>query len=163
MIEIHDFNKVITKTRGMKSSTCLIYQPPKFNNLPSVIEIDEDTAPYTVLFTINVTDPTNDDICCTLERVSPQTENFIITVTNTSFRVAAGEKAYFSYKSINSYIVRLCCEDDEYRTSGFLQVKIKKPEKFETIELPGIILVSSDYDFSSGIVETKRKMSGLVL
>ena len=58
--------------------------------------------------------------------------------------MAAGEKAYFSYKSINSYIVRLCCEDDEYRTSGFLQVKIKKPEKFETIELPGKILLSSD-------------------
>ena len=125
------------------------FQPPRFNNLPSVIEIDEETSPYVNLFTINVTDPTNDDICCTLERVSPQTENFIITVSNGSFWVSTGPKAVFSYKSINSYIVRLCCEDDEWRTSGFLQVKILKPEKFEIIAYPGNIICDIKTPFLS--------------
>ena len=115
------------------------FQPPRFNNLPAFIEIDEETPPNFRLFTINVTDPRNDDICCTLERVQPQTENFIITITNTTFFVSTGAKAAFSYRSINSYMVRLCCEDDEWRTTGLLQVKIKKPENENSDDFPGNI------------------------
>ena len=34
-------------------------------------------------------------------------------------------------------MVRLCCEDDEWRTTGLLQVKIKKPENTDAEGFPG--------------------------
>ena len=53
-----------------------IFQPPVINNLPHILEILETTRTSVPLIQINVTDATNDEICCTLPFTLPNTFNF---------------------------------------------------------------------------------------
>ncbi|KAK3106456.1 hypothetical protein FSP39_020414 [Pinctada imbricata] len=115
--------------------------PPLFGNLPSLIEIEETVGVSQSLFPVIVSDPTNDSICCTLEKTLPQSENFILDL-DRSFFIATSKKAYFSYNLINSYLVRICCQDRNFSTSSVLQVKIKKEETNSNIPVPGWVVTS---------------------
>ena len=57
------------------------FQPPVINNLPHIHEILETTKTGVMLFQINVTDATNDEICCTLPFTLPNTFNFVLKST----------------------------------------------------------------------------------
>ncbi|KAK3087358.1 hypothetical protein FSP39_005018 [Pinctada imbricata] len=111
--------------------------PPLFNNLPGKVAIEEDIAANTSIFTVDVADPTGDPICCTIERVMPQTLNFQLVLKNGVLSVAIGPKPYFVYKDINSYLVRICCQDEEFGAYGVLQVTVDGPEESTTVAAPG--------------------------
>jgi hypothetical protein len=109
--------------------------------LPNSISIEEDTGADLSLYSTDVVDPTGDDVCCTLEGVSPQTLNFNISGTGSGhqavYSIITSSKPAFSYKDFNSYIVRVCCDDMEDKSTGVLIVSIKKPVKGTTYEPPG--------------------------
>ena len=61
----------------------VLFQPPIINNLPYIHEILETTKTAVPLFMINVTDATNDDVCCTLPFTLPNSPNFVLhNITN---------------------------------------------------------------------------------
>ena len=61
----------------------VLFQPPIINNLPYIHEILETTKTAVPLFMINVTDATNDDVCCTLPFTLPNSLNFVLhNITN---------------------------------------------------------------------------------
>ncbi|XP_048773613.2 collagen alpha-3(VI) chain-like [Ostrea edulis] len=120
--------------------------PPEILDLPNSISISEETEADKMLYSTNVEDPTGDDVCCTLESVSPQTLNFNLTGSGSGSRaiysIVSGSKPAFSYKDFNSYIVKVCCDDTEDKSTGVLIVNIKKPDKATTYEPPGWFALS---------------------
>uniref|UniRef100_A0A8W8KLP0 Uncharacterized protein n=2 Tax=Magallana gigas TaxID=29159 RepID=A0A8W8KLP0_MAGGI len=86
------------------------------------------------------------DVCCTLEGTLPKTKNFMVFGNDTGIRVnysiMSSESPAFSYRQYNSYIVKLCCDDDEDKSTGVLIVNIKKPNKTKTYEPPDWFMMS---------------------
>ena len=94
-----------------------------------------------ILYNTNVEDPTGDNVCCSLEGTAPKTNNFVVNGSGSGFRVLysimSSDKPAFSYSTYNSYIVKLCCDDNEDKSTGVIIVNIKKPNKTTTYEPPG--------------------------
>ena len=59
-----------------------LLQPPTIINLPMSCEIPEDTLTATLLYTVSVTDPTNDTVTCSITTV---TSVFYIQIGSTQF------------------------------------------------------------------------------
>ena len=59
-----------------------LLQPPTIINLPMSCEIPEDTLTETLLYTVSVTDPTNDTVTCSITTV---TSVFYIQIGSTQF------------------------------------------------------------------------------
>uniref|UniRef100_A0A8W8KLL6 Uncharacterized protein n=1 Tax=Magallana gigas TaxID=29159 RepID=A0A8W8KLL6_MAGGI len=118
--------------------------PPEVLGMPNIISITEETDGDTKLYTTIVEDPSGDSVCCSLESTLPKTNNFVVFGNDTGIRVnysiMASDAPAFSYRQYNSYIVKLCCDDDEDKSTGVLIVNIKKPNKTTTYEPPGEIL-----------------------
>lgn len=116
--------------------------------MPNIISITEETEGDTVLYTTIVEDPRGDSVCCSLESTLPKTNNFVVFGNDTGFRVnysiMASDAPAFSYRQYNSYIVKLCCDDDEDKSTGVLIVNIKKPNKTTTYEPPGEFVFKSN-------------------
>ena len=109
--------------------------------MPNIISISEETDSNTVLYNTNVEDPTGDNVCCSLEGTAPKTNNFVVNGSGSGFRVLysimSSDKPAFSYRTYNSYIVKLCCDDNEDKSTGVIIVNIKKPNKTTIYEPPG--------------------------
>ncbi|XP_065930762.1 collagen alpha-3(VI) chain isoform X1 [Magallana gigas] len=123
-----------------------VNMPPEVLGMPNVISINEETERETVLYTTIVEDLSGDDVCCTLEGTLPKTKNFMVFGNDTGIRVnysiMSSESPAFSYRQYNSYIVKLCCDDDEDKSTGVLIVNIKKPNKTKTYEPPDWFMMS---------------------
>nr|XP_034303094.1 collagen alpha-3(VI) chain-like [Crassostrea gigas] len=120
--------------------------PPEVLGMPNIISITEETEGDTVLYTTIVEDPSGDSVCCSLESTLPKTNNFVVFGNDTGIRVnysiMASDAPAFSYRQYNSYIVKLCCDDDEDKSTGVLIVNIKKPNKTTSYEPPHWFLLS---------------------
>lgn len=87
----------------------------------------EDTGAELFVYTVAVYDPTvpPDPVCCTLESVRPQTQNYEIQLINgTNFLLFTTEKPVFDYNSWNSYMLTVCCEDGYGTVKGILKIDI---------------------------------------
>ena len=71
----HNLNHII-------KTLYLTLQPPTIVNLPMSCEISEDTVTETLLYTVSVTDPTNDTVTCS------------ITTVTTMFYLQTGSSMY---------------------------------------------------------------------
>ena len=120
---------------------CFLVKPPEILDMPNIISITEETDSNTVLYNTNVEDPTGDNVCCSLEGTAPKTNNFVVNGSGSGFRVLysimSSDKPAFSYRTYNSYIVKLCCDDNEDKSTGVIIVNIKKPNKTTIYEPPG--------------------------
>jgi len=56
----------------------LPFQPPTIYGLPSAVDVQEDTITETTLYTVIVTDPTNDVVTCTVTSTVPATSIFFL-------------------------------------------------------------------------------------
>ena len=56
----------------------LPFQPPTISGLPSAVDVQEDTITETTLYTVIVTDPTNDVVTCTVTSIVPATSIFFL-------------------------------------------------------------------------------------
>ncbi|KAK3088862.1 hypothetical protein FSP39_024682, partial [Pinctada imbricata] len=112
-------------------------QPPYFSNLPSTITILETFAPNEHVYTVRVKDFTNDDICCTMENVRPQTLNFELLLINSTLHIYTTQNAKFVFEDFNSYQITICCEDTEGgAANGILQVDVKEVKEQEPYTPP---------------------------
>ncbi|XP_078326552.1 collagen alpha-3(VI) chain-like [Crassostrea virginica] len=120
--------------------------PPEILDMPNIISITEETDSNTVLYNTNVEDPTGDNVCCSLEGTAPKTNNFVVNGSGSGFRVLysimSSDKPAFSYRTYNSYIVKLCCDDNEDKSTGVIIVNIKKPNKTTIYEPPEWFMLS---------------------
>ncbi|XP_062576989.1 uncharacterized protein LOC134238889 [Saccostrea cucullata] len=109
--------------------------PPEMLDLPNSMAVAEQTGGEQVLYSTIVEDPSGDEVCCLLESVSPPSLNFNVTGNSTAgafrgvFSILTSANPAFSYKDINSYMVKLCCDDSADKTTGILLVNVKKPVK----------------------------------
>ncbi|XP_062596001.1 uncharacterized protein LOC134257392 [Saccostrea cucullata] len=122
--------------------------PPEILDLPNSMSVAEETGGETVLYSTIVEDPSGDEVCCLLETVLPSSTNFNVTGNSTAgssrgiFSILTTENPAFSYKDINSYIVKLCCDDSADKTTGILLVNVKKPVKEAGYEPPNWFMLS---------------------
>ncbi|XP_048778822.2 uncharacterized protein LOC125682357 isoform X2 [Ostrea edulis] len=101
--------------------------PPVITNFPKEMSLMEDTGAELFVYTVAVYDPTvpPDPVCCTLESVRPQTQNYEIQLINgTNFLLFTTEKPVFDYNSWNSYMLTVCCEDGYGTVKGILKIDI---------------------------------------
>ncbi|XP_062612581.1 uncharacterized protein LOC134274328, partial [Saccostrea cucullata] len=109
--------------------------PPEMLDLPNSMAVAEQTGGDQVLYSTIVEDPSGDEVCCLLESVSPPSLNFNVTGNSTAgafrgvFSILTSANPAFSYKDVNSYMVKLCCDDSADKTTGILLVNVKKPVK----------------------------------
>ncbi|XP_062595379.1 uncharacterized protein LOC134256717 [Saccostrea cucullata] len=108
--------------------------PPIITNFPKEMSLLENTGGNVFVYPVAVYDPTvpPDPVCCTLESVRPQTQNFEIRlVNNTNFLLYTTEKPVFDYNSWNSYMLTVCCEDGYGTVKGILKIDVEQiKEKF---------------------------------
>ncbi|CAG2244568.1 unnamed protein product [Mytilus edulis] len=105
--------------------------PPIINNLPSILEISESTTSSIFLYTINVTDATNDEICCTLAYTLPVTYNFKFIENAGVYSIWTVDEPAFAYNDIDSYRIFICCQDALGSSSSYLILRLT--EDTETI------------------------------
>ncbi|VDI04607.1 Hypothetical predicted protein [Mytilus galloprovincialis] len=105
--------------------------PPIINNLPSILEISESTTSSIFLYTINVTDATNDEICCTLAYTLPVTYNFKFIENAGVYSIWTVEEPAFAYNDIDSYRIFICCQDALGSSTSYLILRLT--EDAETI------------------------------
>ncbi|XP_052069551.1 uncharacterized protein LOC127708599 isoform X3 [Mytilus californianus] len=98
--------------------------PPIINNLPSILEISESTTSSIFLYTINVTDATNDEICCTLAYTLPVSHNFNFTKDDGVYSIWTVEEPAFAYNDIDSYRIFICCQDDLGSSTSYLILRL---------------------------------------
>ncbi|XP_061165097.1 uncharacterized protein LOC133174071 [Saccostrea echinata] len=108
--------------------------PPIITNFPKELSLLENTGGNVFVYPVAVYDPTvpPDPVCCTLESVRPQTQNFEIRlINNTNFLLYTTEKPVFDYNSWNSYMLTVCCEDGYGTVKGILKIDVEQiKEKF---------------------------------
>ncbi|XP_063416621.1 protocadherin Fat 4-like [Mytilus trossulus] len=85
-------------------------EPPSIVNLPMSCEIPESITAESLLYTVSVTDPTNDTVTCTL---TTATNTFFLQSGSSQFETdiyVRGNQA-FDYDTLNRYTLGIKCAD----------------------------------------------------
>ncbi|XP_060582708.1 protocadherin-like wing polarity protein stan [Ruditapes philippinarum] len=117
---------------------------PTLNPPINPLTVGEGQTAETLLHILNVTDPEDDPITCSLEIVFPISTSFSVTLNASDYGIYTNENPGFDYATINTYMLIVPCSDAQTTSTGTYIVEITPnsgPPEF--INLPNTATVSS--------------------
>ncbi|CAG2252805.1 unnamed protein product [Mytilus edulis] len=110
-------------------------EPPTIINLPMSCEIPENIETESLLYTVSVTDPTNDSVTCTLEAAS---SIYFLQSGSTQFETEIYVRGNqdFVYDTQKQYTIDLVCEDLRRSDSSYFYVYLLRnmPPSFTNLQ-----------------------------
>ncbi|XP_065927927.1 uncharacterized protein [Magallana gigas] len=111
-------------TASVAINITTVVVPLAINNLPTEVELGDDTSSETLLIVINATDPAADSISCMLTSILPETTNFRVDdYLNGTAGVFLNVDAELDFKTTEEYKIFVTCTGTSSMES-FLTVRI---------------------------------------
>lgn len=111
-------------TASVAINITTVVVPLAINNLPTEVELGDDTSSETLLIVINATDPAADSISCMLTSILPETTNFRVDdYLNGTAGVFLNADAELDFKTTEEYKIFVTCTGTSSMES-FLTVRI---------------------------------------
>ncbi|CAC5398928.1 unnamed protein product [Mytilus coruscus] len=128
-------------------------EPPSIANLPMSCEIPESITAESFLYTVSVTDPTNDTVTCTLTTV---TNTFFLQSGSSQFDTniyVRGNQA-FDYDALNRYTLGIECADQRRKDTSEFYIYLLRNMPPYFINLQAKTTVSAQTGVTGQVVYT---------
>ncbi|OWF41741.1 Cadherin EGF LAG seven-pass G-type receptor 2 [Mizuhopecten yessoensis] len=101
-------------------------QPPIISNLPAAVDLSETVTVETLLYTLSVSDPSNDLVMCTVNSSSPTDAPFLIQLIpgTSNYGVYSRLVPLFDYNITDQYVLTIHCTDTKDITSGQFEINM---------------------------------------